>query len=151
MELIVRILKHLYFISVQRSSTTSSASRNQAVAIRQEKASQIFLDSDILVSFTDLLKQSESDFPSSWNVFSIRKADLLVLEEIALDDELPKLLYSIKIKQDFTFATFVKNTCLSHEKFAHITDGNKIKRFSDVHNIVAFLRHQSELQVNNFV
>ena len=80
-------------------------------------------------------------------MFSLKKVDFVLFEELAItDDEKPQLLFSLQIKRDHSVRVVVKNVFLAGKKLDHIIPGQKICQYSDVENILAFVQQYAEIQ-----
>lgn len=131
-----------------RPQTSSSTSRARNVFSRNEQEVENFLSKDSVDSFKDLLTNIKTDFPPSWNVVSLFKDRRIFLKEVTFgDDEKPILWYSLTINENLQFQLVSNNIILPTKKAEHISKAGKIERYSDVKNLMAFLRSYSEVQV----
>ena len=131
-----------------RPQTCSSTSRARNEISRHEEEVEKFLSADSVQSFEDLMKNIKTDFPPSWNVISLFKDHQIFLEELTFgDDEKPSLWYSLTIRQNLQFQLVSNNIILPSQKVEHLSKAGKIERYSDVKNLMAFLRSYSDIQV----
>ena len=130
-----------------RSETSSSESRRERAAKTVEKKSQEFLDADCVEDFQSFLQKLPSEFPSSWNIITLKKEDQVVIEGVEFNEEgMPSIKFSITINSSLDFTLFTCNASVSASKVKHITENSRIKRYSDVQNILAFLSAFSRQQ-----
>jgi hypothetical protein len=90
------------------------------------------------------LKQEQFQFPTSWNIISWQNEEKLLFEEIVFDEDgRPKLKYSFTIFESLNFQLVHGDYFLNNAKVSHICKKSTIERFSDITNILAFLRSQT--------
>jgi len=127
----------------KRSENSTSAGRLKQEGQRLEASIKQFLNEDRVEKFEDLLS-AKHEFPSSWKITSWESTDKIVLEEITFDEEeKPKFDYSLTIYRSLNFCLVKNDTVLSSAKVSKTFKESKIQRFSDVANILAYLRADS--------
>ncbi len=130
--------------SKPRSKTALSSQRQLKDISLAETAAEDFLDKDKVKLFTELVVPNPSEFPSSWNIVSLKHTNRLMLEEIAFDDDgNPSLLFGLTISENLCFQMTVNGVSVPLDKVKHINSG-KIERHSDLNNLIAFLKSYSE-------
>ena len=124
----------------KRSVSALSSERQRNEAVKAEEAGKAFLDTDKITTFEDIILNSP-ELPSSWKIISWQSEEKLVLEEIIFDEEgRPKLGYSLTIFESLGFNLVKGETIVPSSNVKHICKLEKIERFSDVSNILAYLR-----------
>ena len=106
------------------------------------------METDKIASFEDIILNPPV-LPSTWKIISWQNEEKLVLEEIIFDEEgKPKLGYSLTILESLAFNLVKGETKLPASRVKHICKFERIERFSDVSNILAFLRSDLNLKEN---
>ena len=96
------------------------------------------MDADKVGKLFDLLGvESEPSFPSNFNVKNF--GDKIVYYNLDIENA-PKIIASIVIRENFTIEMHSNGNIISPSKYSHICKDNKIKRKSDVANLIAFLK-----------
>ena len=91
-----------------------------------------------LENFLDLLGiESEPSFPSDFNVKNF--GNKIVYYKLDIENA-PKIIASIAIRGSFMIEMHSNGNIISLSKYSHICKDNKIKRKSDVANLIAFLK-----------
>ena len=68
----------------ERSKTVTSSARVQKQIHSAETAACSFLQADRVLTFQDLLKTDSHEFPSSWNVITLKTSEKLFLDEMSV-------------------------------------------------------------------
>jgi hypothetical protein len=137
--------------ALPRPDASSSTSRARNDFSRHELEVEKFLSEDLVESFNELQTKIKTDFPPSWSVISLTKDHKIFLEELTFgDDEKPSLWYSLTIRENLQFQLVSNDAILPIKKVEHISKSGKIERYTDVKNLMAFLRNYSDVQVLNF-
>ena len=132
-------------IPKRRSGHALMDSRQEQSRIQNEKNEAEFLLSDQVNSF-ESLANSTLDFPSSWNIVSLKTEESIVLEEISFNEEgKPVLWFSLTIFKSLNFKLVKGGIFLPASKVKHICK-NIINRFSEIVNILAYLRADASLE-----
>ena len=128
----------------ERSEAATSNFRQKKAADQIEKQSNEFLQADNVNSYDDLLSKLPAVFPSSWNAFTLKKEDQLIIEDVEFcEDGKPRLKFSLTITSKLLFSLYSNDTAVPSSKVQHITEQNCVKRHSDVSNLLAFLNAYS--------
>jgi hypothetical protein len=110
-----------------------------------ENKAQEFLNLDIVSSFENLLNNLPEEFPTSWNVITLKRQNKLVLEDVSFDEDgKPTLKYSLTVVENLSFIIFANDSNLPLSRVKHITRECKIERHSDILNILAFLNSYAD-------
>jgi len=131
-----------------RSEASTSAARWERMARATEDRSREFLSSDDVSDFHSLVENLPTEFPPSWNVITLKKNDRVLIEDVEFDEDgKPKFRFSMAVHADLSFSLHRDDSLICPTRVKHITEGGKIKRHSDVSNILAFLNSSSTQQV----
>ncbi len=127
-------------------STSFEERRNKKIQETENQAAE-FLESDRVPSFEDISTEKLA-LPSSWNIITWKDEKQFILEEMVLDEESkPKLGFSLTVLKTLQFQLVVDDKFLSTSKVNHITKKQVIERYSDIFNILAFLKSYHESTV----
>jgi hypothetical protein len=132
-------------LTTERPIAAQSETRKKREIERTESSATKFLNQDKLESFVELLSQTKTEFPTSWNIISFQNDTKVVFEAMAFDDDLkPNLKYSLTVTNTLDFLLVCEDVILSKDLVKHISPADRIERHSDIQNILAFLRNYSE-------
>ena len=139
----------------ERTERAGSSFRRQLQVNQAEEDARNYLDADRISSFEDLLGSTPNDFPSTWNITTLKNIpDKIVFEDVGLDDDgKAHIKFCLIVLGDLSFKMFLKDVSLPSGRVNHITTQKKITRASDVSYILAFLNTSCEeaLSVNDIM
>ncbi len=129
-----------------RPSTSTSTARRERQAQALEDEAKLFLSQDNIENFEQLSANIPTDFPPSWNIITLKNEEQIFFDEISFNEEgKPAFRFSLSVKTDLELCLFSKDISVPVSKVLYITDNGRIKRYSDVFNILAFLNSYSEV------
>ena len=134
-------------IPPKRLQSTSFEERQNKKVQEAENQAAEFLESDCVQSFAEI-SDEKLRFPPSWNIITWKDDKQLVLEEIVFDeDSKPKLGFSLTVFETLQFQLVSEDRFVSTSKVHHIAKKQVIERYSDISNILAFLKSYQESAV----
>ena len=128
----------------ERPKVCQSEERRRRLIIKTEKEAEAFLGEDEASSLEGIC-QKHYDFPSSWNVTSMKVSSKVIFEgvEFHLDGK-PFFKFSLTIDDQLCFNLTCNEVEVATSAVNHITPSSSIERHSDVVNILAFLNSKAD-------
>jgi len=128
----------------ERAEVCKSEERRRQEIIQAELKAQAFLNEDYISSQDDIFNK-KYDFPSSWNISSIKISSKIVFEGVGLHlDGKPFFKFTLTIDEKLNFGLTRNELTVLTSLVNHITPNNVIERHSDVFNFLAFLNAQTD-------